>query len=148
ADMDMLSHVSTDELPKLIAAGALPASALDEPVRRILRAKLAAGLFEHPYTDEARAGRELLAPAHRALAREVAQRSIVLLKNEPLKGGAPVLPFAAGVRTLAVIGPFADDGEEALGFWSARGDKSKVVTLLAALRERKGLRLLHAPGTD
>jgi beta-glucosidase len=144
-DMDMFSRVYSEELPGLVGSGAVPVALVDEAARRILRLKVRAGLFEHPLTDESRAGRELLAAPHRALAREVAQRSIVLLKNE-----RDLLPLGPAAHTIAVLGPFADDRAEALGFWAARGDARQVVTLLEGLRARapRGTQLLHAAGTD
>jgi beta-glucosidase len=144
-DMDMFSRIYSEALPGLVKSGAVPLAAIDEAARRILRVKLRAGLFERPLTDEGRAARELLSAPHRALAREVAQRSIVLLKNQ-----RELLPLGPGARTIAVLGPFADDRDEPLGFWAARGDARQVVTLLEGLRARapKGTRLLHAAGTD
>src|SRR5438445_9892519 len=79
---------------------------VNEAVRRVLRGKVMLGLFEDPYhgatVEHERA--VLLAPEHRQLARRVAEESIVLLKND-----GQLLPLAARVRTVAVIGPLADD---------------------------------------
>lgn len=153
-DLDMASSLYRTRLVGLVRGGMVPASAIDEAVRRILRVKFALGLFEHPYVDEANApGRPT--GADRALARRAAGESVVLLKNEavpeagPRTDSAPPLPIGPGVRTVALIGPLADSRAEMLGCWHARGRPADVVTLRAALAERlrgRGGRLLYAEG--
>ena len=144
-DMDMVDDIYPEELAKLVRSGAVPIKAVDEAVRRILRVKMMAGLFEHPYTDETRAAKELRSAAHLAEARDMARRSIVLLKNQN-----NLLPLAKTTRSLAVIGPLADSGEHPMGEWSAKGDPKQVVTLLQGLRNKLGgnVKISHAPGTD
>ncbi len=91
--------------PGLLAAlqeGRLDPARLDEAVRRVLRLKFALGLFEQPYVDERAAAVAFDTPADRALAREIARQSLVLLKND-----GPVLPLRRDLRSLAVIGPAA-----------------------------------------
>jgi beta-glucosidase len=127
-DMEMDDRLYAAELPKLVKDGRVPVSAIDEAVRRVLRVKIALGLFEHPYADETRSSSAPDAAA-RAAARAAAARSFVLLKND--RG---VLPFAKSVKTLAVIGPVADDGAAALGSWHGDGRASEAVTVLAGLR--------------
>jgi beta-glucosidase len=97
-------------LRALLSRGELPLALVDRAVRRVLRLKLALGLFEHPYADAGRAAEVFDTPPQRALAREAARRSLVLLKNE-----GELLPLAPGVRRLAVIGPCADDPRLLLG---------------------------------
>ena len=70
---------------------------MDEAVRRVLRIKLALGLFEHPFVDEAGAGKALYLPATLALAQTAAERSLVLLKNDNVNG-KPLLPLAKDTR--------------------------------------------------
>jgi beta-glucosidase len=77
---------------------------VDRSLRRLLRMKFELGLFERPYADEARAPRVYDTPQQRALAREIATKSLVLLQND-----GELLPLDAGIGTLAVIGPSADD---------------------------------------
>jgi beta-glucosidase len=123
----------------------VPQSAVDEAVRRILRIKFALGLFDKPYVDEKNAV-TTLAPQNLAVAREAAEKSFVLLKNE-----AAVLPIRTGVRTVALIGPLADSRADMLGAWSAQGKPDDVITLRAALEQRAkrdGFRLLYAKGTE
>jgi beta-glucosidase len=149
-DMDMVDGLYVN-LVKLVRSGAVPESALDEAVRRILRVKFALGLFEHPYALEASAPAEIPA-ATRELARTVAEESFVLLKNDALSGGAPALPVGSNVHTLALIGPLADDAADMLGPWAtARANPQDVVTLRAALAERAaagGFKLVYAQGTE
>lgn len=85
-----------------VRAGRVPLQQVDDAARRVLRAKLALGLFEHPYVDEERAAVCLDTPEDRALAREIARRSLVLLKNDE-----DLLPLPRDLRRLAVIGPAA-----------------------------------------
>jgi beta-glucosidase len=143
-DMDMVSRIYVDDLPALVRAGRIPVAVLNQAVRRVLRAKAALGLFDDPYhgaTPE-RERAVLLAPEHRQLARRVAEESIVLLKNE-----APLLPLGARVRTVAVIGPLADDKVAALGSWPGRGDPRDAVTPLEGIKARAGsVGVLYAKG--
>ncbi len=92
-----------------VRAGRIELARIDAAVARVLRAKLAVGLFDDPYVDPERAERVTNSPEHRALALEAARKAIVLLKNEPLAGtGRPLLPLDRGkLRALAVIGPNA-----------------------------------------
>jgi beta-glucosidase len=138
-DMDMESDLYRTVLAGEVDAGRVPLAAVDEAVRRILRVKFAAGLFEHPLADLA--PDKMLLPEQRDLAREAAEKSFVLLKNED------VLPLAADAR-VALIGPLADSAANMLGAWSGRGEATDVVTLRAALAERLGDRLTYVQGTE
>src|SRR5207244_8203965 len=130
--------------PALVRAGRIPMAVVNEAVRRVLRAKAALGLFDDPYhgaTPE-RERAALLAPEHRALARHVAEESIVLLKND-----GQLLPLGSRVRTVAVIGPLADDKVAALGSWPGRGDPRDAVTPLEGIKQRAGgVNVLYAKG--
>lgn len=129
-DMDMVADVYADDLEAAIAADPALAAFLDQAVLRILAVKRDLGLFDDPYKyhDAAREAAVTLAPEHRVAAREVAERSIVLLKNE---GGA--LPLARDAGRIALVGALADDALSQLGSWRARGQVEDVVTLRAAL---------------
>lgn len=85
-----------------VRRGRVPVQAVDAAVRRVLTVKFTLGLFDHPYVDEERAAATFDMPEDRALAREIARRSVVLLKNE---GG--LLPLPRDIGRLAVIGPAA-----------------------------------------
>src|SRR3989454_7733675 len=143
-DMDMVSRIYVDDLPTLVRTGRIPVAVVNEAVRRVLRAKAALGLFDDPYhgaTPE-RERSVLLAPEHRQLARRVAEESIVLLKND-----ASLLPLGPRVKSVAVIGPLADDKVEALGSWPGRGDPRDVVTPLEGIKQHAGsVNVLYAKG--
>ena len=138
-DMDMVSGIYLDSLPALVRANRIPMAVVDSAVLRVLRAKARLGLFADPYRAVAMPdGREA-----RALARRVAQEAIVLLKNE--RG---LLPLANNARTIAVIGPLADNALDALGPWHTQGQPGDVITALAGLRGSApaGTQILYALG--
>jgi beta-glucosidase len=149
-DMDMESNLYRTELPNLVRSGAVPQSVLDEAVRRILRVKFALGLFEHPYADENEDDSTPISSASLALARTAAEQSFVLLKNAPVNG-ATVLPLHASAKTIALIGPLADDGAQMVGSWGGKSTAKDVTTLRSALESRlqsSGGRVLYAKGTE
>jgi beta-glucosidase len=149
-DMDMESNLYRAELPKLVQSGAVPQSSVDKAVRRILRVKFGLGLFEHPYTQENNNEAQPIPPASLELARTAAEQSFVLLKNGEVNG-SPLLPLKDGLKTVALIGPLADDGAQMVGAWGGKSTAKDVTTLRAALEARltqQGIRLLYAKGTD
>ena len=136
-DMDMASSFYHDHLAQLVGSGAVPAANIDEGVRRVLRVKLALGLFEHPYVDEGRAKRAFFLPESLQLAQTVAERSFVLLKNTPAASGKPLLPISKDVKTVAVIGPLADNPSDPEGL-NPSAPKSGVLSFPAELARRLG----------
>src|SRR3989449_2000861 len=138
-DMDMASSLYHDHLAQLVRSGEVPEARVDEAVRRVLRVKFALGLFEHPYSDESKEAAAMLRPESLTLARTAAEQSFVLLKNSASPGGAPILPLSTETRTIALIGPLADDQNNMLGSWAARGRADDVVTLRAALIQKFGV---------
>ncbi len=92
-------------LPALVREGRISEARIDAAVRRVLRLKFAAGLFENPYVAAAAAERLTATPEAVALAREAAGRAIVLLKND--RGVLPLDP--ARFRRMAVLGTHARD---------------------------------------
>ena len=130
-DMEMVSRLYGKHTPALIRDGKLSAATIDNAVRRILRIKFRLGLFDKPYADETREQATLLSSANLAAAREVAARSIVLLKNE-----RKVLPLGKEVRSIAVIGALAENQADMLGSWSGDGRKEDAVTLLEGIRAK------------
>ena len=148
-DMDMASSLYHDHLAQLVQSGAVPVTMVDEAVRRVLRVKIALGLFEHPYTDESKESAAMLQPESLSLARTAAEHSFVLLKNVAPSGGAPILPLSGEVKAIALIGPLADDQNDMLGSWAARGRAEDVVTLRTALTQKLGLdRVRYVKGTE
>ncbi|RYG26710.1 beta-glucosidase BglX [bacterium] len=141
-DMDMSANAYASRLAGLVKTGKLKTKVIDEAARRVLRIKVAMGLFERPFTDESRAGGTILAASHLALAREAAEKSFVLLKNE-----GNLLPLKSG-QTVALIGPLADSQDDMLGEWAVSGKKEDVVTVRTSLAERLKDRLLYAKGTE
>ena len=148
-EMDMVSSFYHDNLANLVRSGQVPQSDVDEAVRDVLRLKFALGLFDHPYADEKKEQAAMLQPASVALAREVAERSFVLLNNSPFHDGSPLLPLSPGLKHLALIGPLADDAPNMLGSWSAKSRPQDVVTLRAALMEKLGAdQVRYAKGSE
>ena len=130
-DMEMVSRSYNTFGPKLLQEKRLSMATLDEAVRRILRIKFRLGLFDHPYTDEAREPNALLRPESIRLAREIAGRSMVLLKND-----RETLPLSKNLGSIAVIGPLADDRRAPLGWWSGDGKEENTVTPLAGIKAK------------
>ncbi len=148
-DMDMASSLYHENLVHLVRSGEVPETAVDEAVRRVLRVKFALGLFEHPYADETREAGAMLQPESLTLARTAAERSFVLLKDAGVSGGAAVLPLSDETRSIALVGPLADDAPDMLGSWAGQGRPQDVVTLRAALTQRIGAGRVHyAKGTE
>ena len=144
-DMEMVSRDFNKHGPDLSRNGQLSQATIDEAVRRILRIKFRLGLFEHPYVDEARERSVILSSANVAAARELAARSMVLLKNE-----REVLPLSKGVKSIALIGPLADDQQDLLGSWSGDGQASDAVTLLTGVKAKvsPSTKINYAKGCD
>ena len=130
-DVEMVSRLFNKHIPQLIKQGKLSEAIIDEAVRRVLRIKLRLGLFERPYTDESRESRALLSAENLQAAREVAGRSMVLLKNDR---GA--LPLSKSLKSIAVIGPLADSQKDLIGPWTGDGGTEGVVTLLSGVRAK------------
>src|SRR5690606_28188557 len=135
-DVDMVSAIYLQDLPAAVEAGRVPMAEVAASVRRGADGKVRLGLVADPCRDATRRGGQeamTLAPAHRAAARRMAHKSMVLLEND---GG--VLPLSKSLATLAVIGPLADEPWGMLGNWVGIGRPEDAVTPLAALRERMG----------
>jgi len=132
-DMEMVSRSYNQFGPQLLEQRKLSMATIDEAVRRILRIKYRLGLFDHPYTEEAREAESLLRPDSLTLARQIAARSMVLLKND-----RSVLPLDKGVKSIAVIGPLADDKRAPLGWWAGDGREENTITPLAGIKAKVG----------
>ena len=146
-DMEMVSRVFGNHLPELVEQGLVPPSVLDEAVRRVLRIKFRLGLFERPYADLAREAHVIGTRDHQAAAREIAGRSMVLLRNDQ-----GVLPLKPQIRSIAVLGPLADDRDAPLSHWRGDCRVEDVVTLLAGIQARaagrQGMTIAHAKGCE
>jgi beta-glucosidase len=130
-DIEMMTTCYVDHVKELVESGKLSESLVDESVERILTLKQKLGLFEDPYrgADEKRAEEVILCEEHRDVARELAAKSCVLLKNE---GG--VLPLQP-TQKIALIGPFATNGD-LMGPWSWQGAYDDVVKVDTGLLEK------------
>ncbi|MBT2654760.1 glycoside hydrolase family 3 C-terminal domain-containing protein [Bacillus sp. ISL-18] len=145
-EMDMSQGTYKEDLPEQMKNGTIPQEVLDEAVRRILRVKFQMGLFEKPYrTNNEIEEKTLLAPEHVEIAREMAKRSIVLLKNED-----HILPLKKNLNKIAVIGPLADNKKEMLGTWAITGNEEDVVTILSGINSavEKDTEIVHAMGCE
>src|SRR3954464_1454228 len=125
-DSEMVSTNLRDYGKQLLAQHRISMSRIDDAVRRILRVKFRAGLFDHPYVNQAKATdpSSFLKPEDRAAERAGAGRSMVLLKNAD-----GLLPLDPSKKT-AVIGPLAKSGHDMLGPWWGRGQDADAVTVL------------------
>ena len=144
-DMDMEGNLFGTTLASQVRSGKISESVIDEAVRRILRVKFAMGLFDHPYTNPSPAYEAT--PERRAVARQVADETMVLLKNDPVEGVGALLPLTSKAKKVALIGPLADDARDLLGAWSA-GDPKNVITLKQELSQRLGDRLIYSVGCN
>jgi beta-glucosidase len=135
-DMDMQGASFLSNLAELVEDGSVGVDTIDQAVTRILEMKYRLGLFADPYrySDEEREAAAIYATEHLEAARDMARRSMVLLKNE--RG---VLPLDDGVKSLAIIGPLADSEADMIGSWSAAGEREdRPVTLLEGIKARVG----------
>jgi beta-glucosidase len=142
-DMDMVDGAYISSIPALVQSGKLPTSVVDEAVRRVLRIKFKAGLFEHPYADPQREKTDILTPDNREVARKLAFESMVLLQNKN-----NLLPLSRK-QTIAVIGPLANDKSSQLGPWAGNGQAADAITPLEAFRQKMGDdHVIYAKGVD
>ncbi|MDY6944834.1 MAG: beta-glucosidase BglX [Pseudomonadota bacterium] len=130
-DISMQSDFYNLYLPELVRSGELAVAVVDESVRRVLRTKYVLGLFDNPYRslDPEVEKRNTMTPELRAIARESARASIVLLKNE-----GNLLPLPKSGRRIALIGPFGADTLNLAGPWAPFGKKDHVVSVEQGLR--------------
>ena len=115
-------------LQESVEAGRVSMAEIDRAVKRVLVRKFEAGLFDHPYVDEAQAAARVRSANHLALAAQTARESVTLLKNNG------VLPLQAGTR-IALVGPNAHNQYNQLGDYTAPQDPAHVVTMLEGLQE-------------
>ena len=146
-NMDMASGTYLAHLIELVKSGRISQAAIDDAVRPILVAKFRLGLFERPYVDEGRAKTIIADPEHRKAAREAAQHSAVLLRNE---GGLLPLPKNSE-KSIAVIGPLGNTKRDLLTMWSGFDvDPGSTVTVVEGIRNKlgQGARVEYAPGVQ
>lgn len=144
-DVEMVSRLYNQYGAQLLREGKLSQATLDEAVRRVLRIKFRLGLFAKPFVDESRESKTILSQENLAAARDVAARSMVLLKNE-----RDTLPVNKNVRSIAVIGALADSQQDVIGSWSGDGRKEDAVTLLAGIKAKvsSSTKIVYAKGCE
>jgi beta-glucosidase len=151
SDMDMESNAYRYNLAQLVKEKKVPIALIDDAVKRILRKKFELGLFEDPYkySNPEREQAALNNLEHRKAAREIAAKSIVLLKNEK-----SVLPILKQTKTIAFIGPLVKERKQNMGFWSVElpeVDYDKhVISQWEGLQNKVGnmAKLLYAKGCE
>jgi beta-glucosidase len=153
SDMDMESRSYKDHLANLVKEKEVNIQLLDDAVRRILRKKFEMGLMDDPFKfcNQERQDKEWNNPAHLKFAREIAAKSIVLLKNEPVQS-KKLLPLSSQVKSIALIGPLVKAIRDNLGFWSYQwpDDSSRIVSLWQGVQDKVGSNttLLYAKGCE
>jgi len=148
-DLSMHDSLYRDELPGLVKSGEVSVQEIDNAVREVLGAKYDMGLFADPYLRIGKAADDpqdnnAESRLHREAARDVARKSMVLLKNE-----AQTLPLKKQGR-IALIGPLGDAKVDMLGSWSAAGVPMQAVTLYQGLRNAVGdkAQVIYARGAN
>lgn len=132
-DMDMQGAVFYNYLTKSIAEGKVSIKTVDEAVKRVLKVKFQIGLFDAPYKffDENREKQTVFSKEHIDASRDIARKSMVLLKNTN-----QVLPLSKTVKNIAVIGPLADSKADLIGSWSGAGDGNSCISLLDGIKNK------------
>lgn len=156
-DMDMESNAYRNNLAQLVKEKKVSIKLVNDAVRKILQKKFELGLFDDPfkYSNSEREQQELNNPEHTKIAREIAGKSIVLLKNTPpfAKVGAGVLPLSKDIKTIAFIGPMVKPLRANHGAWAINLpeiDSTYIVSQWKGLENKvgKNTQLLYAKGCE
>ncbi|MGW1454413.1 beta-glucosidase BglX [Salegentibacter agarivorans] len=146
SDMDMEGGAYESSLVDLVKEGEVSEDYIDDAVKRVLRVKFKLGLFEDPYLySNANLLEQISFEEHKTVARDVAKKSIVLLKNEN-----DLLPIQDSIKKIAVIGPLADDKDTPIGNWRAQGEANSAISLLEGLENNisENVKITYAKGAD
>ncbi len=149
SDMDMESRSYIQHLAKLVKEGKVKITVIDDAVRRILKKKFEMGLFDDPYKycSTVKENEQWNNQTHINAAKDIAKKSIVLLKNEK-----QLLPISKKTKTIALIGPLVKTVKEHLGFWSFdwNDDTARITTLYDAVQKKleADAKLLYAKGCN
>jgi beta-glucosidase len=145
-DMDMVGEGFLTTLKKSLDEGRITLKDIDLACRRVLEAKFKLGLFDDPYRymSEERSKTDLMTPENLKTAREIAERSIVLLKNDK-----QILPLKKS-GTIAVVGPLANSKADMLGTWAMGGDPSKISTIFEGIKNSAGnaVNVVYSQGSE
>jgi len=148
-DMDMESRSYTENLAQLVKDGKVKIQLVDDAVRRILHKKFELGLFDDPYkfSNDKREQKEMNNPEHLKAERNIAKKSIVLLKNQN-----QLLPLSKDLKIIALIGPLIKGVRDNLGFWSYEwpDDSSTIITQWQGIQNKlsSNTKLLYARGCN
>ncbi len=150
-DIDMVGdtvtgNVYSPHLKNLVQQGLISEEQINKSVRNVLRMKFRLGLFDEPYTDIEYFQKNNLSQNYKdSIALKLAKESIVLLRNEN-----GLLPLNNNIKSIALIGPLADNSEDILGGWAGGGKPENTQTILDAFRKRHGnnLQINYARGCD
>ena len=142
SDVDMESYAYVNHLKEQVTKGNVSVATIDQSVRRVLRLKFMLGLFKDPYKycDSTREQVYSMHPEHATVARDMARRSLVLLKNE-----RQLLPLRPTGKKVAVIGSLAGDKNSPLGNWRLAAKDSSAISLLEGFDEA-GIQYTYAHG--
>ena len=144
-DMDMESRCYTENLAKLVSDGKVPVDMIDNAVRRILKKKFEMGLFDDPFrfSNAEREKTTLNKHEYQDAARDIARKSIVLLKNSD-----HLLPLSGNLKSIALIGPLVKAEKELKGFWSFdMSDENDIISLYEGMEQQAGkINLQYARG--
>jgi beta-glucosidase len=128
-DIDMMANAYRNGLPVALKRGTVKMADIDESVRRVLKLKEQLGLFDDPFRRGKTPETAAAIAGRRALARSIAARAIVMLKND-----SDTLPFASSVRRIAVVGPLSDAVADMRGPWWGAAGREGHVSVLAGMR--------------
>jgi len=134
SDMDMEGGAYESSLVELVSEGSVDEALIDDAVKRVLRVKFKLGLFDDPYKySNPEVKKNVSYEDHRKAAREIAAKSIVLLKNEK-----EILPIKSTVKSIAVIGPLANDKDTPIGNWRAQGETDSAISVVEGINKVVG----------
>ncbi len=146
SDMDMEGGAYETSLMELVLEGSVDEKLIDDAVKRVLRVKFKLGIFDDPYKySNPEIAANISFEDHKKAARDVARKSIALLKNEN-----NLLPLRPGVKSIAVIGPLANDKDSPIGNWRAQGEANSAVSVLEGIKTAVGrdVKVNYALGTS
>lgn len=145
-DMDMSSKKYVSLLPILVKSGKISIEQVDNAVRHVLMLKKRAGLLDNPfaYLNSKNEKAELLSKRNMAETKDIALKSMVLLKNDK-----NVLPISSDIKNIALIGPFVKDPKDMLGWWHCMGDEKDVITYFDGISDKfNNAKISYAKGCE
>jgi beta-glucosidase len=145
-DMDMVGELYLTQLGGLVKSGKVSEEEVNQACRRVLEAKYKLGLFEDPYRyiNEERAKKTMMNPDFLEASRDIARKSMVLLKNDK-----NTLPLKVS-GTIALIGPLARNQRDLIGNWSGAGEWKQAVSVEQGIRNVAGnkVKINYAKGAN